>query len=90
LEAGKINTIAAAELRCEKYFEFHLHIEFNWFKFAANVTAWIWLLSTQTAGIHQASFQAGMLSSGIYFSRLTALGVDGSSSRTINKLMLAR
>jgi|GEM_PF-2910074 len=44
----------------------------------------------QTPGLHEASFNAGQLPSGIYFYKLTAVEADGRSYQLTKKLMLMK
>lgn len=43
-----------------------------------------------TAGNHQVDFNASMLNSGIYFYRLEAAGIDGSTFSSVKKMMLTK
>jgi len=45
---------------------------------------------SQTPGLHEASFKAGELPSGVYFYKLMAIGTDGQSYQLTKKLMLMK
>jgi len=43
-----------------------------------------------TAGNHQVDFNAANLNSGVYFYRLEATGIDGSTFSAVKKMMLTK